>query len=129
MKFHHIGVCCKNIEKEIKNIEKIHSVKSISNIVYDEKQEAELCMLEIEDGLKIELISGKQVENLLKKRMTYYHICYEVEDISIEKERLIKAGAYLVSDEKEAILFSDRKVCFLLVSYGLIELVEKEKYL
>lgn len=129
MKFHHIGVCCKNIEKEIKNIEKIHSVKSISNIVYDEKQEAELCMLEIEDGLKIELISGKQVENLLKKRMTYYHICYEVENINIEKERLIKAGAYLVSDEKEAILFSDRKVCFLLVSYGLIELVEKEKYL
>ena len=127
MKFHHIGVCCKNIEKEIKNIEKIHSVKSISNIVYDEKQEAELCMLEIEDGLKIELISGKQVENLLKKRMTYYHICYEVENISIEKERLIKAGAYLVSDEKEAILFSDRKVCFLLVSYGLVELVEKEK--
>ena len=125
MKFHHIGVCCKNIEKEIKNIEKIHSVKSISNIVYDEKQEAELCMLEIEDGLKIELISGKQVENLLKKRMTYYYICYEVENISIEKERLIKAGAYLVSDEKEAILFSDRKVCFLLVNYGLIELVEK----
>ena len=127
MKFHHIGVCCKNIEKEIKNIEKIHSIKSISNIVYDEKQEAELCMLEIEDGLKIELISGKQVENLLKKRMTYYHICYEVEDISIEKERLIKAGAYLVSDEKEAILFSDRKVCFLLVSYGLMELVERRK--
>ena len=129
MKFHHIGVCCKNIEKKKKNIEKIHSVKSISNIVYDEKQEAELCMLEIEDGLKIELISGKQVENLLKKRMTYYHICYEVENINIEKEKLIKAGAYLVSDEKEAILFSDRKVCFLLVSYGLIELVEKEKYL
>lgn len=124
MKFHHIGVCCKDIRKEIENIKKIHNVKSVSDIVYDKNQEAELCMLEIEDGLKLELISGKQVENLLKKRMTYYHICYEVEDINMEKERLVKDGAFLISDEKEAILFSDRKVCFLLVSYGLIELVE-----
>lgn len=125
MKFHHIGVCCKDIRKEIENIQKIHRVKSISEVVFDKKQEAELCMLEVEDGLKIELISGKQVENLLKKRITYYHICYEVEDLSEEKARLLLEGAFLVSDEKEAILFEDRKVCFLLVSYGLIELVEK----
>lgn len=125
MKFHHIGVCCKNIKKEIENIKKLHKVKSISEIIYDEKQEAELCILEIEDGLKIELISGKQVENILKKKMTYYHICYEVEDISKEKERLISNGAFLISDEKEAILFANKKVCFLLASYGLIELVEE----
>lgn len=61
MKFHHIGVCCKDIRNEIRNI---------------------------------------------------------------KKEGLVKDGAYLISDEKEAILFSDRKVYFLLVSYGLIELVE-----
>lgn len=59
MKFHHIGVCCKNINKEIENIKKIHKVSEISEIVFDKKQEAELCMLKIEDGLKIELISGK----------------------------------------------------------------------
>lgn len=57
MKFHHIGVCCKDIRNEIRNI---------------------------------------------------------------KKEGLVKDGAYLISDEKEAILFSDRKVYF----YGLIELVE-----
>ena len=73
----------------------------------------------------MELISGKQVENLLKKRITYYHICYEVENITEEKEKLIKNGAFLLSDEKEAVLFSNRKVCFLMTSYGMIELVEK----
>lgn len=81
-------------------------------------------MLKIEDGLKIELISGKQIENLLKKKITYYHICYEVTDILKEKERLVDNGAFLISDEKEAILFDNKKVCFLLTSYGLIELVE-----
>ena len=124
MKFHHIGVCCKNINKEIENIKKIHKVSEISEIVFDKKQEAELCMLKIEDGLKIELISGKQIENLLKKKITYYHICYEVTDILKEKERLVDNGAFLISDEKEAILFDNKKVCFLLTSYGLIELVE-----
>lgn len=125
MKFHHIGICCKNIKEEIENIKKIHQVKSVSEVIYDKKQEAELCILEIEDGLKMELISGKQVENLLKKRITYYHICYEVENIIEEKEKLIKNGAFLLSDEKEAVLFSNRKVCFLITSYGMIELLEK----
>lgn len=125
MKFHHIGICCKNIKEEIENIKKIHQVKSVSKVIYDKKQEAELCILEIEDGLKIELIAGKQVENLLKKKITYYHICYEVENITKEKEKLIKNGAFLLSDEKEAVLFSNRKVCFLMTFYGMIELVEK----
>lgn len=125
MKFHHIGICCKDIKSEIENIKKIHQINDISEIIYDEKQEAELCMLDIENGLKIELISGKQVENILKKKITYYHICYEVENISIEKEKLVQGGAFLISDEKEAILFSNKKVCFLLVNYGLIELVEE----
>ncbi|MFR3818377.1 MAG: VOC family protein [Fusobacterium varium] len=125
MKFHHIGICCKNIKEEIENIKKIHQVKSVSKVIYDKKQEAELCILEIEDGLKIELIAGKQVENLLKKKITYYHICYEVENITKEKEKLIKNGAFLLSNEKEAVLFSNRKVCFLMTFYGMIELVEK----
>ncbi|MCF2674687.1 VOC family protein [Fusobacterium varium] len=125
MKFHHIGICCKNIKEEIENIKKIHQVKSVSKVIYDKKQEAELCILEIEDGLKIELIAEKQVENLLKKKITYYHICYEVENITKEKEKLIKNGAFLLSDEKEAVLFSNRKVCFLMTSYGMIELLEK----
>lgn len=125
MKFHHIGICCKNIKEEIENIKKIHQVKSVSEVIYDKKQEAELCILEIENGLKMELISGTQVENLLKKRITYYHICYEVENITEEKEKLIKNGAFLLSDEKEAVLFSNRKVCFLMISYGMIELLEK----
>lgn len=97
----------------------------VGKIYHDKNQEADLCMIELENNFKIELISGKQVEGLLKKRMSYYHLCYEVKNISEEKEKLINNGAFLISDEKEAILFDNKKVCFLLVSYGLIELVEE----
>lgn len=125
MKFHHIGICCKNIEKEIKKIAQFHKINSISNILYDKNQEVSLCMVNIENGLNLELVSGKKIESLIQKKVNYYHICYEVEDLKKEKENLIKNGAFLISDEKEAILFDNKKVCFLLLSYGLIELVER----
>jgi len=124
MNFHHIGIACDNIEDEIENIYKIHDIISISKIVYDNKQDANLCLIEIQGGINIELISGNVVRNLVKKNITYYHICYEVLDINFEIEKLITVGALLISDPKSAILFNNRKVAFLKVSYGLIELLE-----
>jgi len=124
MKFHHIGVACFNIKEEIENISKIHEIIDASEIVFDVTQKANLCMLQTSEGVAIELISGDQVANILKKRITYYHIGFETEDIDAEISRLISLGAILVSEPKSAILFNDRKVAFLQVSYGLIELIQ-----
>lgn len=125
IEFHHIGICCKDIYKEIENIKKVHNINKISDIIHDEKQNADLCIIEIEDRLKIELISGEIVSGLLKKKISYYHICYQVENIKEEKERFIENGSFLISDEKEAVLFNNKKVCFVQTSYGLVELLEK----
>ena len=73
MKLHHVGVCSKNIEKSIKDIKKIHNIVEQTDIIFDPLQNAELCMITIEDGTKIELISGKVVENLIRKKIDYYH--------------------------------------------------------
>jgi len=123
MRFHHVGIACKDIEEEISNLTRIHQVVKQSDIVYDAEQNAELVMLTLADGTNIELISGKQVENLTKKNITYYHLCFEVDDIDAEVERLLSENAYLISPPKSAILFNNRKVAFLQVSYGLIELL------
>ncbi len=124
MKFHHVGVACRNIQDEIESIRKIHSVTDVSPIVYDEEQQAELCIIQTAEGVAIELIAGEQVANLVKKRISYYHVCYETDDIHAEIERLRELGAFLVSEPKKAILFGNRQVAFLQVSYGLIELVQ-----
>lgn len=124
MKFHHVGVACRNIQDEIDSIRKIHSVTDVSPIVYDEEQQAELCIIQTAEGVAIELIAGEQVANLVKKRISYYHVCYETDDIHAEIERLRELGAFLVSEPKKAILFGNRQVAFLQVSYGLIELVQ-----
>jgi methylmalonyl-CoA/ethylmalonyl-CoA epimerase len=127
MEFHHIGIACRNIREEIASISKIHRIISISPIVFDKEQKAELCMVQIAEGVNLELISGEQVENLIKKRITYYHICFQTDDIDTEIERLQNSGALLVSEPNPAILFEDRKVAFLQASYGLIELVQSKK--
>jgi methylmalonyl-CoA/ethylmalonyl-CoA epimerase len=123
MKFHHVGVACRNIEEEISNISKIHQIIKQSPTIFDKEQNAELVLLTLSDGTNIELISGKQVENLVKKNITYYHICFEVDDINTEIERLTNENAFLLSPPKPAILFNNREVAFLNVSYGIIELL------
>lgn len=118
-------VICLNIEQEIRNIKNTHKILEVSPIIHDPEQDAELCMIKTDEGMNIELISGKQVENILKKRISYYHLCYETKNIEFEIERLNKKGCFLVSDLKSAKLLSDKKVAFMQTSYGLIELVQE----
>ena len=126
MKFHHIGIACKNIDEEIANISKIHTFTKQTGKVFDEQQNAELVLLTLADGTNIELIAGKQVESFVKKNITYYHICFEVDDILTEADRLVAEGALLISPPKPAVLFDNRLVAFLNVSYGLIELLNSK---
>jgi len=123
MKFHHIGIACRNIEEEIENIKKIHEVLKCSPVIFDPEQNAGLCFIQLKDGVNIEMISGKQVETILKRQIRYYHLCYEVDDIHEEIQKLLNENAFLISPPKPAILFNNRLVAFLNVSYGIIELL------
>ena len=125
MIFHHVGIACKDILKELEAIKKIHEIDEISEIVYDALQEVNLCMVTLHDGFKMELVSGKTVEKLVQKGTTNYHLCYESTNIDEDIKTLLSKGALLVSPQKPAILFKGKVVAFLLVSYGLIELVQK----
>ena len=126
MRLHHIGVACGDIGREIDSLSRIHEVVECTGVVFDEVQQAELALLTLSDGTRIELIAGRAVETLLKKKFTYYHLCFEVEDIDLEIERLTKEGALLLSPPKPAVLFGNRKVAFLHVSYGIIELLSQK---
>ncbi len=125
MKFHHIGIATDDIPSLIEKINKYFNLKNITDIVYDELQDGSLCMVTLDDGTNIELISGNIVENIVKKRRYLYHTCYSVEDIDSTIKSLISDGATLVSDTKEAILFDNKRVAFLMWDLGLIELVEE----
>lgn len=127
LEFHHLGIATENINEMISYLTNFFEIVDISQTVYDPNQDATLCMLTMKDGLKIELISGKMVENILKKRLFLYHTCYTVLNIDEMIQKLISNGAMLVSPTKEAILFGGKKVAFLSSNLGLIELLEGDK--
>lgn len=125
LRFHHIGLATENIDESIEEMKNYFDIMDISDSVYDEKQDATLCMVTISDGTKIELISGNQVAKLVKKRQFLYHICYETDDIELQIKRFEELGSMVVSEPKEAILFGMKRVAFLMTNMGLVELVEK----
>lgn len=124
MKLHHIGIATGDIENTKKYMQNLFNIENISETVYDANQDARLCMLRMTDGTQIELIQGKVVEKLVKKRTLLYHTCYEVKDMEKQIEDLVAQGSMLVSEPKEAILFGNKRVAFLTSNLGLIELVE-----
>ena len=125
MKFHHIGIACKDMNESIRQIQEIYQVLSVSDIVFDQDQKANLCFLKTGNGIDIELIAGDQVKGILEKGIEYYHVCYEVSNIRENIDSLSKKGAFVVSEPKPAKLFDKRKVAFLYTGTGLIELLEE----
>ena len=125
MKIHHIGIVCKNIEKAVRDYGKLFEIVEQSPIIYDDLQRAQLCMVKTNTGLDVEFISGEQVEGLLKQKISYYHLCYEVDDLEKSIEQFEANGALTVSAPKPAILFGGKRVAFLLTKIGLIEFVEE----
>jgi len=124
MKFHHIGIATKDIAKTKVWVEQHFQVKKVSKLLYDPRQNAHLQMIETVD-VNIELVSGNVVEKFINKGVTYYHICYEVDDI----EDTIKSfkSSLVISQPTKAILFDNRKVAFLMTPIGIIELLETLK--
>ena len=123
MKFHHIGIATKDLKSSLEFVQKNFEVLEVSEEIFDENQNATLQMIKTKD-LNIELVSGKVVEKLIASKITYYHICYEVEDIYGKIEKFQKnGGAMLVSSVKPAILFDNRLVAFLMTPLGLVELL------
>ncbi len=125
MKLHHIGIACKNIEEQKEKLMTYHDIKETSEIVFDEEQESQLCLLTLEDGSRLELISGKPVEKFVEKGISYCHVCYEVSDLNKKMIEFQNEGGIIVSHPKPAKLFNMRQVAFIYLSYGLIELLEE----
>lgn len=133
MKLSHIGILVKDIEQGIKNHELLFGYKQLGPIVDDTTQKVRVVLMGTSDAdpVKIELISpladDSPVTDLLKKRQSLYHLCYEVPDIEEAKKKARENGAVIISNPVEAPLFDNRKICFLFTrDHYVIELVEGE---
>ena len=110
----------------IEYINQFYQVRTVSDTTFDQLQNAQLCMIDLLDGTRIELVSGEVVQGLLDKFDDFklYHICYEVPDIYKALKNHANAGAIIISEPKPAILFQGKLVSFIHTPFGLIELLQ-----
>ena len=125
MKLHHIGIACQDIAEFKGRLSKLFPIVEDGPIVKDPLQDATLCIVEMEGGLRMELIEGSPVQQAIKKNITYYHLCFTVKDIDKTVQSMQEQGCIIVSHSKPAVLFNDRKVAFLYTPIGLVELLEE----
>ncbi len=125
MKLHHIGIATKDIKATRDYIKNLYPVIRETEILYDANQEAELCMLTLEDGLGLELIMGEKVNSFVDKKQYIYHLCFEVQDIEKAISEYRKRRDIIMTNPTPAVLFDNRRVAFVFSKIGIVELVEK----
>ena len=128
MKFHHIGVAVKSIDKTAAVYVAGGYTQSVTT--FDPVQNVNICWL-TKDGMpSVELLepvdeTSPVCKTLEKNGVTPYHTCYIVEDIEQAVADLRKMKYVAVSKPVEAPAIRNSKVCFLFnKNTGLIELVE-----
>lgn len=82
------------------------------------------------DGISYELIQPideqSPVSNLIDRKISLYHVCYEVEELSKSIALLSSKGFLQISEPSEAKAFKNRRIVFLINQDNfIIELVEK----
>lgn len=129
MKFHHIGIATKSINKTSKYYLEVGY--NMSKQIFDPVQKVNIVFLSKKSMPMIELLEPACEDSpvckiLLKSGVGPYHICYQVKDIDFAIDELKKKKYISLFNPVEAIALSMKKICFLFnKNIGLIELVEE----
>lgn len=127
-KFHHIGLVCKNIDKEITSHEKLDFVKETETFV-DSNQKIRGIFI-TNGAFRVEILEATDVDspinNYLKKGIRMYHQCFTTPNLQKAIDYLQNEGAILIVEPIEAVAFNNHKIAFLyLRTQLLIELIEE----
>ena len=126
MKLDHLGIATANIQKAEKFIRDTHHVINTIGPVWDSNLNANLQLFEIKNGISIELVDGPIVSSFIKKGITLYHYCYEVDDINSKIIEFKRNGGIVIVKPTPAILFENRLVSFINTPIGIIELLSRK---
>ncbi len=126
--FHHIGVATDNIDTTAAVY--IQGGYRRSKTVFDPIQNVNICWLTRNGMPTVELLAPvdemSPVKKIIEKNgVAPYHICYIVNNIEENSQRLRQMHYILVKKAEKAIAFRGSKVAFFFNrNVGLIELVE-----
>lgn len=129
LKFHHLGIAARSIEKCSDIYRKLGY--SISDIKVELSQNVKIAFLSKPDSPLIELVEPLIADSpisriLLQSGTTPYHTCYEVEDIYNAIDELEDLNFRPLFEPITSEAMEDGLFCYLFsVEIGLIELYQK----
>ena len=130
LKLHHIGIVVQNINESLGEISNFLSFESTSLPTLVGSQKVNICFLKT-NSVYIELIEpadpDSPIISFVKEGGGFHHLCFEVDDIQQEIDKMVKKGARLVVAPVKG--FEDRLIAFLMLNLkktkcNLIELAE-----
>lgn len=127
LKFHHIGVATKHIDREFSIYQKM-GYRKLEEPFCDEIQKIKGMFIVADNQPCLELLENLSEEgpltSVLSKGIKYYHTAYEVQNIEDAlSEVLNELGAMVICPITQATYF--KKICFLMLkNRAIIELVE-----
>tara|TARA_B100001765_G_C19429111_1_gene304777 strand:- start:392 stop:799 length:408 start_codon:yes stop_codon:yes gene_type:complete len=131
LKLHHIGIVVKNIQESAGELTKFLDFESIAVPTLVGSQKVNICFLKT-NNVFLELIEPAQenspISDFVEKGGGFHHLCFEVDDIHLELEKMKKNGARVVVDVVKG--FEDHLIAFVMLdtkntNCKLIELAEK----
>ncbi|HDL01309.1 MAG TPA: lactoylglutathione lyase [candidate division Zixibacteria bacterium] len=130
MKFDHLGIAVKNLRSASRFYSDSLGWKESSKIVFDPTQQVNVLFMTDKNGSVFELLEpngeNSPVSRFLEKRVSLYHLCYNVENLKENLNDLTQKGFYLISGPDPAVAFDNRQIAFLINRDNLIiELVEQ----
>jgi len=132
LKLHHIGIVVKNIQESLGELTKYLDFESTTIPSLVGSQKVNICFLKT-NNVFLELIEPAEenspISNFIKKGGGFHHLCFEVDDIHLELEKMKKNGARIVVDVVKG--FEERLTAFVMLDMkntncNLIELAEKK---
>ena len=132
MKLHHIGIVVESIQKSLGELTKYLDFESTTVPSLVGSQKVNICFLKT-NNVFLELIEPAEenspISNFIKKGGGFHHLCFEVDDIHLELEKMKKNGARIVVDVVKG--FEERLTAFVMLDMkntncNLIELAEKK---
>ena len=132
MKLHHIGIVVKNIRQSLGELTQYLDFESTTMPSLVGSQKVNICFLKT-NNVFLELIEPAEenspISNFIKKGGGFHHLCFEVDDIHLELEKMKKNGVHIVVDVVKG--FEERLTAFVMLDMkntncNLIELAEKK---
>lgn len=127
----HVGIAVKDIDQSLAQYTELFGYRLVSGPFDDPEQQARVAFIRSDDPTDtlLELVAPldeqSQVQRVLAKGLSLYHICYEVPDIQQAIDHLREQKCLLVSGPTPAVAYEGRPIAWLYTpNRQLTELVE-----